>query len=155
MPTSKARQLAESKGLDLVEISPTASPPVCRIMDYGKFKYDKEKREKDAKKHSAAGRLKEVKFHVNVEDHDYRTKLRHARDFITEGHRVKVSLFFRGRENAHQELGFEVLKRVMHDCEDIAQPDQIPTKMGRSVQMMLSPRRSLRAKAEAARGAAV
>ena len=146
MPTSKARQLAEAKGLDLVEISPTADPPVCRIMDYGKFKYDKEKREKDAKKHQAAGRLKEVKFHVNVEEHDYQTKLRHARDFLAEGHRVKASLFFRGRENAHQELGYEVLNRVMHDLEAVAQADQMPMKMGRSIQMLLAPRRSLRAK---------
>ena len=142
IPTSDARRRADQLGLDLVEISPNSSPPVCRIMDYGKYKYDREKREKDARKHQVTVKLKEVKFHANVEAHDYQTKLRHARDFISAGHRVKVSLFFRGRENAHQELGFDVLNRVMRDCDDVAQPDQIPRKMGRSIQMLLAPRKT-------------
>lgn len=140
--TSEARARAEKRGLDLVEISPNASPPVCRIMDFGKFKYDQEKREKDARKNQSAGKLKEVKFHPNVEEHDYQTKLRHTREFLSNGHRVKVSLYFRGRENAHQELGYDILQRVIRDCDDLAQPDQIPKKMGRSLQMLLAPRRS-------------
>ena len=140
--TTDARALAERQGLDLVEISPTANPPVCKIMDYGKFKYDQEKKVKDARKNQSANRLKEVKYHVNVEDHDYQTKLRHIREFIEEGHRVKVSLFFRGRENAHQELGHEVLKRVIADCEPFATPESLPNRMGRALIMMMGPRRS-------------
>lgn len=144
VPTHQARSMAEQQGLDLVEISPSAVPPVCRIMNFGKFKYEQEKKDKEARKHQSASRVKEVKFHANVEDHDYQTKLRHTRDFVAEGHRVKVSLFFRGRENAHQELGYEVMNRVMRDCEDIAMPEQVPTKMGRALQMMLGPKRGAR-----------
>ncbi len=136
-----ARQLAEAAGLDLVEISPNADPPVCRIMDYGRYKYEQEKREKTARQGHAGGKLKEVKFHANVDEHDYQTKLRHLREFIADGHRVKVSLFFRGRENAHQELGFEIMNRVLRDCADVAAPSQIPTPMGRALVMMLGPRR--------------
>jgi translation initiation factor IF-3 len=134
--------MAEGLGLDLVEISPTAVPPVCRIMDFGKYKYDTEKREKESRRHASATRVKEVKFHANVEEHDYQTKLRHVRDFLAEGHRVKSSLFFRGRENAHQEIGYEVMTRVMRDCEDVAQPEQVPTRMGRALVMMLVPKKS-------------
>ncbi len=141
---SHARQLAEAAGLDLVEISPNADPPVCRIMDYGRFKYEQEKREKQARHSHSGGKLKEIKFHANVDEHDYQTKLRHLREFIADGHRVKVSLFFRGRENIHQELGFEILNRVLRDCEDVATPDQVPTRMGRALFMMLGPRRGAR-----------
>lgn len=144
---SHARQLAEQAGLDLVEISPNADPPVCRIMDYGRFKYEQEKRDKAARKSHVATRVKEIKFHANVDEHDYQTKLRHLRDFIAEGHRVKVSLFFRGRENAHQELGFEIMNRALRDCSDVASPDQVPTKMGRALIMMLAPRRGSRSAA--------
>lgn len=140
--TAQARAMAEKQGLDLVEISPTAKPPVCRIMDHGKFRYEQEKKEKTARKNQSQTRMKEVKFHANVEEHDYQTKLRHARDFLAEGHRIKASLYFRGRENAHQELGYEVLQRFMKDCEDIAQADQVPTRMGRALLMLLSPRRN-------------
>jgi len=141
---SHARQLAEQAGLDLVEISPNADPPVCRIMDYGRFKYEQEKREKAARKAHVATRVKEIKFHANVDEHDYQTKVRHLREFIAEGHRVKVSLFFRGRENAHQELGFEIMNRVLRDCSDVVSPDQVPTKVGRALIMMLAPRRGAR-----------
>ena len=113
-------------------------------MDFGKYKYEEEKKNREARKHHTSGRLKEVKFHANVEPHDYQTKLRHIRDFILEGHRIKVSLYFRGRENAHQELGFELMNRVMRDLEDVASPEQIPTLMGRALLMMLGPRRGLR-----------
>lgn len=144
MPTSKARALADAKQLDLVEISPTAQPPVCRIMNFGKYKYEQEKRERDAKKNQSQTKVKEVKYHANVEDHDYQTKLRHVRNFIMEGNRVKVSLFFRGRENAHHELGFEVMQRILKDCGDIATPEQMPNLMGKLLTMMLGPRRGLR-----------
>ncbi len=144
MNTRQALTMAEREGLDLVEISASASPPVCRIMDFGKYKYDLEKKEREAKKHHTATRMKEVQFHANVEDHDYETKVRKLKGFVLEGHRVKVSLYFRGRENAHQDLGYLLLKRVMADCEDVASPEQVPTPMGRSLIMMMGPKRGLR-----------
>jgi len=140
VPTREALLLAQKRGLDLVEISPQAQPPVCRVMDYGKFKFEVAKKEKQARKNSTSGKVKEVKFHSNVEPHDYQTKLRHIRDFIEEGHRVKVSLMFRGRENAHQELGYEVVKKVMQDCTDIAVSDREPQKMGRFLSVLINPR---------------
>jgi translation initiation factor IF-3 len=144
MPTRQALTMAEREGLDLVEISSSASPPVCRIMDLGKYKYDLEKKEREAKKHHTATRMKEVQFHANVEAHDYQTKLRKLKDFVLEGHRVKVSLYFRGRENAHQDLGYLLMKKVVADCEDVASPEQMPTPMGRSLIMMMGPKRGLR-----------
>ncbi len=144
MSTRDALALAERERLDLVEIAPNASPPVCRIMDFGKYKYDMEKKEREARRHQVATRVKEIQFHANVDDHDYQTKLRKVREFVQEGHRVKVALFFRGRENAHQELGYALLQRVMADCADIASPDQVPTLAGRMLVMMLGPRRGLR-----------
>lgn len=131
---------AERQGLDLVEIAANANPPVCRIMDHGKFKYDQEKKLKDQRKHQTATKVKEIKFHSNIDEHDYQTKLRHTRNFLAEGHRVKCSLFFRGREGAHQELGFEVINRVMNDTADVATPEQLPKLMGRSIFMLLTPK---------------
>ena len=131
---------AERQGFDLVEVSPTAKPPVCRIMDYGKYKYDQEKKLKQQKKNAAVTKVKELKFHANVDEHDFTTKLRHARDFLESGNRVKCSLFFRGREGAHQELGFEVMNRVVDDLKEIAAPEQPPRMMGRSIIMLLTPK---------------
>lgn len=128
--------------MDLVEVSPTAKPPVCRIMDYGKYKYDQEKKLKAQKKNTAATKVKELKFHANVDTHDYETKVRHAREFLEHGYRVKCSLFFRGREGAHQELGFEVIHRVLEDLQDIATPEQPPRLLGRSIITLLTPRTS-------------
>ena len=150
MPTAKARALADAKQLDLVEISPTAQPPVCRIMNFGKFRYEQEKRDREAKRHQSQSKVKEVQYHANVEAHDYQTKLRHVRDFIAEGNRVKISLKFRGRENAHQELGFEVMQRILSDCGDIATPEQMPNLMGKLLTMMLGPRRGARQQPPAA-----
>jgi translation initiation factor IF-3 len=138
--TREALNLAQQRGLDLVEISPHAQPPVCRVMDYGKYKFELAKKEKQSKKHQSNTKVKEVKYHTNVEEHDYQTKLRHIRDFIEEGHRVKVSLMFRGRENAHQELGYEVVKRVVLDCADIAVPDREPQKLGRFLSVLINPK---------------
>jgi len=139
--TSHALRLAQDHGLDLVEVAPTARPPVCRIMDYGKYKYEMAKKEKSARRNqAAASKVKEVKFHANVADHDYQTKVRHIRDFLGEGHRVKVSLWFRGRENTHQEFGYEVMKRVVQDCSDISQMEQSPQLFGRNLIMRLAPR---------------
>ena len=113
-------------------------------MDYGKFKYEQDKKQKEARKHQVHTRVKEVKFHANVGDHDFDTKVRHTRDFLEEGHRVKVSLFFRGRENAHAELGYEVFNRVLKACEDLASVEQLPQRMGRMLMMRLAPKPGLR-----------
>ena len=137
--TREALKRSQEAGMDLVEISPMAKPPVCRIMDYGKFKYDKEKRQRESKKNQVAGKLKEIKFHANVGEHDYDFKLRHARDFLEEGHRVKFSLFFRGRENAHREIGFEVMNKLAQDLTDIGIVEQAPRMMGRTLTMQINP----------------
>lgn len=140
VPTREALLLAQKRGVDLVEVSPQAQPPVCRVMDYGKFKFEQAKKEKQARQNQTNTKVKEVKFHTNVEEHDYQTKLRHIREFLDEGHRVKISLMFRGRENAHQELGYEVVKRVVADCADIATSDREPQKMGRFLTILISPK---------------
>jgi translation initiation factor IF-3 len=141
MKTSEALKLAQAYGLDLVEVSPTAKPPLCRIMDYGKYKYDQEKKKKEQKKHQVQTKLKEVKFRVNVGDHDYDTKMRNLRKFIEHGDRVKVSLMFRGRENAHRELGFEVINRVIQETVEITSVDQAPRLQGRFVTAILVPKK--------------
>lgn len=143
--TRDALAMAQREGLDLVEISPNAQPPVCRIMDYGKYKYETDKKEREAKKHHVATRVKEIQFHPNVGEHDYQTKLRHLMEFLEEGHRVKVGLFFRGRENAHKELGFELLNRVIKDSQAIGIAEQAPKFLGRNLFMLLSPRPGARA----------
>lgn len=140
VPTREALNLAHQRGLDLVEISPQAQPPVCRVMDFGKYKFELAKKEKQSRKNQSNTKVKEVKFHTNVEEHDYMTKLRHIREFLDEGHRVKISLMFRGRENAHQELGYEVVRRVVADVQDIAMADKEPQKMGRFLSVMVVPR---------------
>lgn len=142
MKTADALRVAKEAGYDLVEISPTAKPPVCRIMDYGKYKYDQEKKKRHSKKNQSQTKLKEVKFHVNVGEHDYQTKLRHAREFLEQGNRVKGSLFFRGRENAHRDLGFEVMKRFTTDTADIAQVDQAPRLQGRQIICTIVPKKN-------------
>lgn len=142
MPTREALTRAGNLGLDLVEISPNAKPPVCRIMDYGKFKYEKHKKERVAKKNQSHTKLKEIKFHANVAEHDYETKLRHAREFLEQGHRLKFSLYFRGRENAHHELGFEVMNRAAEDLKDHGQIEQPARLQGRSLIMLVYPKLS-------------
>jgi translation initiation factor IF-3 len=111
-------------------------------MDHGKFKFEQEKKKKEQKKKQSVVKLKEVKFHVNVGDHDYQTKLRHTHEFIAGGDRVKVSLMFRGRENAHRELGFELMKRIVVDCSEMAAVEQAPRLMGRNIFMMLIPKKT-------------
>ncbi len=138
--TREALMLAERAGLDLVEISPTARPPVCRIMDYGKYKYDLEKKAKQAKKHQAATKVKEIKFHPSVDTHDYNTKVRHVREFLEDGHRVKCTIFFRGREGAHRELGFDLIQRVIQDISDLGVVEQAPKQMGRMIMTLLTPK---------------
>ena len=150
---SEAMSLAVRAGLDLVEVSPNAEPPVCRIMDFGKFKYEQARKERDARKHQHAAEMKEVKFHANVADHDFETKVNHIHGFLEKGMKVKCSLYFRGRENAHRELGFEVINRVMKSCEEMAQPDMPPKLIGSSIVMVLGPRSGKPVVAGAARPA--
>lgn len=140
VPTSEARALAQQQGLDLVEVSPKANPPVCRIMDFGKYRYEESRKRKEARKHAQSHAVKEIKFHANVAEHDYQTKLEHIRKFLKKGHKVKVSLQFRGRENIHRELGFEVINRVIKDCEEDASVEMPPKLMGRNVAALLSPK---------------
>jgi len=138
MAIGDAVRRARSMGLDLVEVSPSAVPPVCRIVDYGKFRYDISKQEKD-KKHSSAGKIKEVKFRVNIDQHDYETKLRHAEEFLDKGFKVKVHLQFRGREMAHQDLGMKLMVRVKNDLVDMGHVDMEPKLVGKAISMTISP----------------
>lgn len=142
MPTREAMRIAEEAGLDLVEISPTAKPPVCKVMDYGKYRYEQGRKERERRKHQHQTVVKEIKFRPGVEEHDYETKLNHVREFLSKGHKVKITLTFRGRENAHRELGEAVVERVLKDCADIAVVDQEPKRMGRMVIAMLGVRSS-------------
>ncbi len=150
LPTSEALKLALNKGLDLVEISPNANPPVCRIMDYGKFRYEESQREKQARKHQVLVTLKEMKFHANVEDHDYRTKMQHIRGFLEKGHRIKASLLFRGRENEHRELGYNIFSRLLKDCADLGEAESSPRLFGNNLVMLLRPQRTLKSGGEPA-----
>ena len=137
MKLSDAIRRAQEMGLDLVEISANANPPVCRIVDFGKFKYEAAKQAKDKK--NSASKLKEIKFRVNCAAHDYETKLRHAEEFLDKGNKVRVQLQFRGREMAHQELGMAVMARVKNDLVEMAHVETEPKLMGRSVNMTLAP----------------
>ncbi len=140
IPTNQARTMAREQSLDLVEISPNVDPPVCKIMDFGKFMYEQKRKERDAKKNQVASMLKEVKFHANVGEHDFQTKLGHIRGFFEKGHKVKASLFFRGRENAHRELGQQVMDRVIKECGESCVVDQPPRMMGNQIVMILGPK---------------
>lgn len=140
MSLRDALKLSEERGLDLVEISPNAEPPVCRIMDYGKFKYEEGQRKKQARKSQAKNVVKEVKFHANVDENDYQIKLRNIRNFLANGDKVKLTLQFRGRENAHREIGDEVMKRVCQDLADVAVVEQEPKLLGRAINGLLGPK---------------
>ncbi len=137
MKTQDALRAAQQAGLDLVEVAPTAVPPVCRIVDFGKFKYELSKHEKD-KKH-ATSKLKEIKFRVNISPHDYETKLRHAEEFLDKSNKVRTQLQFRGRENAHKELGMILMKKISEDLVNMANVEQPPKLMGRAITMTLAP----------------
>ncbi|MEM8549234.1 MAG: translation initiation factor IF-3 [Verrucomicrobiota bacterium] len=139
MQTREALTLAKNNGLDLIEISPTARPPVCRILDYGKYMYEQSKKEKENKSSSSAQKLKEVKFRVRIEEHDYMTKLRRAEAFLDDGSKLKMTLMFRGREMEHTELGFEVIKRAVEDLAHIATADAQAKLVGRNITLTMSP----------------
>src|SRR5947209_10045276 len=137
MKLSDALREAQGRGLDLVEVAPTANPPVCKIVALGKFRYDISKQEKD--KRASGTRLKELKFRVNIDDHDYLTKIRHGEDFLERGNKVRVQLQFRGREMAHQEFGMQLMERVKEDISGMSQVEMEPKITGRNVTMTLSP----------------
>jgi translation initiation factor IF-3 len=135
-----AQTRAETAGLDLVEIVPTAEPPVCKILDFGKFKYEAQKKAAEARKHQKIVEVKEIKMRPNIDDHDYEVKLRTMKRFFEEGDKVKVTLKFRGREMAHQDLGFNLLKRVRAELEGTAKVESEPRFEGRQVVMMFAPK---------------
>lgn len=137
MRLQDALRRAEEMGLDLVEVAAHASPPVCRIVNFGKYRYELAKQEKDKKSH--AGKVKEVKFRVNIDQHDYLTKIRHAEEFLDKGNKLKVQLQFRGRQMAHQELGMAVVLRVKDDLVTMGHVDMEPKLVGRAINMVLSP----------------
>ncbi|BCX48941.1 translation initiation factor IF-3 [Haloferula helveola] len=139
MSSQEALSKAKLVGLDLVEIAAKADPPVCRIIDYGKYKYEQAKLKKQEKSAKNATRMKEIKFRVRTEQHDYNIKLNRIENFLEEGHKVRVVLQFRGRENAHRELGFEKLERIIGDLKTMAHVDQPPRLSGRALGMTLSP----------------
>ncbi len=140
MPTNEAIAKAESYGLDLVEMASNADPPVCKILDYGKFKYEDQKRKAEARKKQKTIEVKEIKMRPGIETHDYDVKMRAMRRFLEEGDKVKVTLRFRGRELAHQDLGMKVLHRVRDDLEEEAKVEQHPRMEGRQMVMVMSPR---------------
>ncbi len=137
---ARALQMAEEAGLDLVEISPTAEPPVCKIMDFGKYKYEQQKREAEARKKQHIIEIKEIKFRPGTDTHDYDVKMRSVLKFLEEGDKVKVTLRFRGREMAHQELGLELLHRVAADVGDNGKVESMPRLEGRQMVMMIGPK---------------
>ena len=138
---AEANELAEQAGVDLVEIAPTAQPPVCRLMDYGKYRYQESKKKHDAKLKQKQVQIKEIKFRPNTDEGDYNIKLRNLINFLDEGDKVKVTLRFRGREMAHQEFGMRLLERVKGDLEAVAVVEQFPKMEGRQMVMVLSPKR--------------
>lgn len=138
MKTEDAVKKAKSLGLDLVEVAANADPPVCRIVNYGKFMYQQAKKKKESGK-KVTTKLKEVKFRVRTEKHDYEMKLTHAEEFLSKGHKLRLQLQFRGREMAHQELGIQLMHRVKEDLAGMGQVDMPPRKAGRNVTMMMSP----------------
>ena len=140
MPLHKALEIATQRELDLVEVAPAATPPVCRIMDYGKFRYAQRKKQSESKKKSTRVQVKEVKLGSRTDDHDVDFKVSHIRRFLSEGMRVKVSVFFRGREITHPEKGREMLDHVFEKVQDVASLELSPRLEGRSMSMMVVPR---------------
>jgi len=140
MPPPQALILARQKGLDLVEISPTAVPPVCRIMDYGKYQYQEQKRAREAKRHQKVIEVKEIKFRPKVDEHDYQFKKHHIERFIEDGDKVKATIFFRGREMAHPEIGHRILMRLIKDLEEVAVAETMPRQEGNQMHTILAQR---------------
>ena len=136
---NEALQMAREAGLDLVEVAATADPPVCRIMDYGRFKYEAQKKKQEAKKRQTVIEIKEIKLRPKTDEHDYQTKLKHIRRFLEDGDRCKVTVFFRGREIVHKDRGQVILARVVVDLGELAKVEQEPRTEGRMMTMLLAP----------------
>ena len=134
---NEAIERAKEAGMDLVEVAATSDPPVCRIMDFGKFRYEQQKKKQEAKKRQAVVQIKEIKVRPKTDDHDYETKLRHIRRFLEEGDRCKITVFFRGREIVHKDRGQDILSRIVEDLADIAKVEQEAKAEGRTLQMLL------------------
>ncbi len=144
VPIEEALRLAEEKNLDLVEISPNAKPPVCKIMDYGKYKFQQKKKEKEAKKKQRAHmqNVKEMKFGLKIEKHDYETKLKHIKEFLSDGDKVKIVIMFRGRENVHPEIGQQLAERIINDVAEVGKVEKTPKKEGRNMMFTLVPKKN-------------
>ena len=140
MPSKKAMELAEQKNLDLVKIAPQATPPVCKIIDYGKYRFEQSKREKEQRKNQRVVEIKEVRLSLNIDTHDFETKKNHAMRFISEGNKVKASIRFRGREMGPPELGLEIMKRFSEAMAEVANVERQPKLEGRTMMMFLAPK---------------
>ncbi|GEL08556.1 translation initiation factor IF-3 [Salisediminibacterium halotolerans] len=136
----EALEMAQNADLDLVMVAPNAKPPVCRIMDYGKYRFEQQKKEKEARKKQKVITVKEVRLSPNIEEHDFNTKLKNARKFLEKGDKVKAAIRFRGRAITHSELGRDVLMRFANECEDLSTIEQKPKMEGRSMFLMLAPK---------------
>jgi translation initiation factor IF-3 len=139
LSTDKARELAVERELDLVEVAPQANPPVCRLMDYGRFRFDARKREQESRRKQASTRLKQMNFRPKIGDHDYQTKLKRVREFLTEGDKVKVTIWFRGREMVHQDIGRKILERMANDLADVAHVERTPLLEGKNMSQIMGP----------------
>ena len=139
LPVEQALRMAQEEGMDLVEVSPLAKPPVCKIMDYGKFKYTEKKKQNEAKKKQVVVQLKEVKLRPRTEEHDYSVKVKKIREFLEEANKARVTVMFRGREITHRELGQKVLQRVIEDMREVAVIESAPRMEGRQMFMILAP----------------
>jgi len=137
----KAMELASQYALDLVEVAPQANPPVCRVMDFSKFKYDQEKKEREAKKHQRQSRMKEIRLHPNIDEHDYQVKLKQAMGFLKKKDRVKIDLFFKGRQIEHMDLGRKILDRFIIDTQSEGQIEKDPALEGRVMTFVLAPKK--------------
>jgi translation initiation factor IF-3 len=151
--TQEALRQARDLDLDLVEVAPNADPPVCRIMDYGKYKYERDIRQKEARKKQVRVEVKEIKFRPKIDRHDYETKKGHVERFLRAGSRVKITIMFRGREMAHTELGRRILDRLVEDLKDIAVVDAMPKQEGRNMIMVIAPIRKQADRTQRAQGA--
>ncbi len=139
MPTKEALRLANEQGVDLVEVAPQAKPPVCKLMDFGKYQYEQRKKNQEAKKKQVQVQLKEVKLRPKTDEHDLQTKLNHVRRFLSKGDRCKITLFFRGREIVHKEQGKAILDNVLQEISDVARLEQEPKFEGRTMHMIVAP----------------
>jgi len=140
VPIQKALEIASQHELDLVEVAPQANPPVCRVMDFSKFKYDQEKKEREAKKHQKQGRLKEIRLKPNIDDHDYAVKVKQAINFLNRKDKVKINMFFRGRQMEHMDLGRKVIDRFIIDTAGAGQIEKEPGLEGRAISLVLAPK---------------